>query len=80
MSTYDRDYAVSSSLLVKEKEARLNLLPTIGTVHFMELFVNKVALISEQERSSIKLCPKTGKGIAKRILVNIKNDTIRWMA
>ena len=45
----------------------------------MELFVNKVERISEQERSSIKLCPKTGKGIAKRMLVNIKNDTIKWM-
>ena len=27
----------------------------------------------------MKLCPKTGLGITKRMLVNIKTDTIRWM-
>ena len=65
--------------LQRRADDRLNLLHTIGTLHLMELFVNKVEQISEQERSSIKLCPKTGKGIAKRMLVNIKNDTIKWM-
>ena len=77
LGTYDRGYSVSKDLLQKEKETRLNLLHTIGTVHLQELFVNKVALVPEEQRNSIKLCPKMGKGIAKRMLVNIKNDTIR---
>ena len=45
----------------------------------MELYVKKVALVPEEHRNPIKLCPKTGNGIAKRMLVNVKNDTIRWM-
>ena len=42
----------------------------------MELYIGKVAKVPEEHRNSIKLCPKTGNGIAKRMLVNVKNDTI----
>ena len=45
----------------------------------MEQFVLKVKKVSEQERLSIRLCPKTGRGITKRFLVNVKNDAIHWM-
>ena len=45
----------------------------------MELFAEKVALVPEDHRDPIRLCPRTGTGIAKRMLVNVKNDTISWM-
>ena len=67
--TYDRGYSVANNLLLREKEARLSLLRTIATVHLMELYVGKVALVPEEHRNPIKLCPKTGNGIAKRMLV-----------
>ena len=35
--------------------------------------------VPEEHRKPAKLCPKTGLGIAKRLMINIKNDTIRWM-
>ena len=79
LGTYDRGYSVANNLLLREKEARLSLLHTIGTVHLMELYVGKVAQVPEEHRNPIKLCPKTGNGIAKRMLVNVKNDAIRWM-
>ena len=79
LGTYDRGYSVPTNFLLKEKEARLALLHTIGTLHLMELYVGKVAQVPEEHRNPLKLCPKTGLGIAKRMLVNIKNDTIRWM-
>ena len=43
----------------------------------MELYAGKVALVPEDQRNPMKLCPKTGLGIAKRMLVNVKNDAIR---
>ena len=45
----------------------------------MENYVNKVELVSDHERRAVKLCPKTGEGITKRILVNVKVDAINWM-
>ena len=87
VSTYDTyptplqfTFTVPQNLLNKEKEDRLSLLHTMGTLHLMELFVNKVEKVFEQERSTIKLCPKAGKGITKRILVNRINDAIKWMS
>ena len=41
-------------------------------------YVKKVEQLPEEHRNPAKLCPKTGLGIAKRMMV-IKNDTIRWM-
>ena len=35
--------------------------------------------VPEEHRKPAKLCPKTGLGIAKRLMINFKNDTIRWM-
>ena len=72
-------FTVPTNLLNKEKEDRLTLLYTISTLHLMEQFVLKVERVSEQERMSIRLCPKTGRGITKRLLVNVKNDAIQWM-
>ena len=45
----------------------------------MENYVKNVELVSEKERAKARLCPRTGEGITKRILVNVKVDTINWM-
>ena len=79
LGTQNIGHYVPPNFLNKEKEDRLSLLHTMDTLHLMELFVLKIEKVSEQERNSIKLCPKTGKGITKCILVNIKNDAIKWM-
>ena len=52
---------------------------SFGTLHLFELYVTKVEQVPEEHRKPAKLCPKTGLGIAKRLMVNIKNDIIRWM-
>ena len=77
--TYDRGNSVPSNLLLQEKETRLAVVHTIGTTHLMQLYIKKFTQVPEEHRNPLKLCPKTGLGIAKRMLVNIKNDTIRWM-
>ena len=51
--------------LIRKKKTGLALFHTIGTLNLMELFVLKVEKVSEQERNSIKLCPKIGKGITR---------------
>ena len=79
LGSYHGGFTVPNKLLIKEQEDRRNLCHTLGTVHLMELFVQKVEKVSEQERRSLKLCPKTGKAINKRLLVNLKHDTIKWM-
>ena len=58
-------YDIPTDLLNKEKADRLNLFHTLGTVHLMEKFVQKVERVSDQERNAHKLCPKTGQGITK---------------
>ena len=79
LGTYDGGYSVPTNILLLEKEARLALLHSLATLHLLELYVKKVEQVPEEHRNPAKLCPKTGLGIAKRMLVNIKNDTIRWM-
>ena len=80
MGAEEDGYPVHIDLLSREKEARLDMVHTLGTVHLMEMFVDKVALVHEDHRDPLRLSPSAGKGIAKRMLVNVKNDTISWMA
>ena len=46
----------------------------------MEHFVQKVELVSETEREKVKLCPRSGEGLTKCMLANVKVDTFNWMA
>ena len=57
LGTYDRGYSVANNLLLREKEARLSLLHTIGMVHLMELYVGKVAQVLEEHKPH-KAMPK----------------------
>ena len=79
LGSFHGGFTVPTKSLNKEMEDRQNLIHTMSTLHLMEQFVLKVEKVSEQERHSIKLCPKTGRGICKRLLVNLKHDTIKWM-
>ena len=71
-----KSYDVPKPLLNKEMEDRQHLLHTLSTVDLMEKYVQKVEKISEHERATHQLCPKSGQGITKRLLVNVKYDTI----
>ena len=68
---------------LKEREIHQESPPTnlhtISTVHLQEHFVQHVELVPEKEREKARLHPKTGQGIAKRMLVNVKVDTLYWM-
>ena len=79
LGSHDQSYKVNKKLLTQEKEARLMLLHTIGTVHLQELHINQLELLPEKEKTKINLQTNSARGIAKRILVNIKNDTTTWM-
>ena len=79
LGTYDNGYSVPSQLLMTEKLTRFALIHSFGTLQLFELYVTKVEQVPEERRNPAKLCPKTGLGIAKRLMVNIKNDTICWM-
>ena len=72
-------YTVAPNLLNKEKEDRAKMCYTLSTLHLLEQFVLKVEKVSDQEKTKIRLCPKTGRGITKRFLVNVKSDVITWM-
>ena len=79
MGDEQANYPAHNQLLSREKEARLNMAHTLGTIHLMEMLVNQVALVSEDLEDPSRLSTNAAKGIAKRLLVNVKNDTIRWM-
>ena len=49
LGSYHGGFTVPTKLLNKEMEDRLNLLHTMGTLHLMELFVQRVEKVSEQE-------------------------------
>ena len=70
MGSLHRGYDVPKDLLKKELEDRQVLLHSFGTAHLMENYATKVGRVSEQERTINKLCPKSGLGITKRMLVN----------
>ena len=53
LGTYDRGYSVANNLLLKEKESRMSLLHTIATVHLMELYAGKVALVPEEPHEAV---------------------------
>ena len=72
-------YSVPINLLTKEKEDKAKMFHTISTIHLLEEFVTKVERVSDKEKTAIRLCPKTGRGITKRLLVNVKNDVVTWM-
>ena len=79
VGSFHGGYSVLAELLQKEMQDRIHMLHTISIVHIMENYVKSVELVSDTERRSAKLCPKTGEGITKRILVNVKVDAINWM-
>ena len=80
MGDEQASYPAHNRLLSREKEARLNLAHTLGTIHLMEMLINQVTLVSADLEDPSRLPTNAAKGIAKRLLVNVKNDTIRWMA
>ena len=77
LGSLHKGYDVPKYLLKKELEDRQILLHNFDTAHLMENYANKVGKVSEQERTINKVCPKSGLGITKRMLVTIKFDTIR---
>ena len=80
MGAKEDSYPAHNDLLSREKDTRLDMIHSLGTVHLMEMFVDKVSLVHENYRGPLRLSPSAGRGIAKRMLTNVKNDTISWMA
>ena len=80
MGAAEDNYPAHNDLLERERDTRLDMIHSLGTVHLMEMFVDKVSLVHESYRGPLRLSPSEGKGIAKRMLTNVKNDTISWMA
>ena len=80
LGSIHKGYDIPTHLLKRELEDRQVLLHSFGTVHLMENYATKVGRISEQERAKQKLCPKSGFGITKRLLVNVKHNAIKWMS
>ena len=77
----EEDYNPANiDLLSREKDARVNMAHSMGTLHLMEMFVDKVSRVYEDYRGPFSLSPSAGKGIARRMLTNVKSDTTSWMA
>ena len=80
MGAKEDNYPAHNDLLSREKDTRIDMIHSMGTVHLMEMFVDKVSLVHEDYRGPLSLSPSAGRGIAKKMLTNLKNDTISWMA
>ena len=57
----------------------MKMLHTMGTVHLTELYGNQVNLIPEEHRKRVQVTPDVAKGLAQRMLVNVKHDVTDWV-
>ena len=79
LGTYNRAYSANTTKARKEQMAKMKMLHTMGTVHLTELYGNQVNSIPEEHRKRAQVTPDVAKGLAKRMLVNVKHDVCDWV-
>ena len=72
-------FEIKTEFASHEKQTRKQMLHTMSTVHMMEQFVGNIENVDENERERARVNVKTGQAINKRMLVEMKTNTLRWM-
>ena len=72
-------FEIKTELANKERQSRKQMFHTLSTVHMMEQFVGNIENVDENERERARVNVKTGQAINKRMLVEVKTNTLRWM-
>ena len=77
--TCEHEIVANTSLLAKEREARMVMLHSFTLLHYQELFTGKIEAIPVDYRIQAELTPDLSRGICRMQMAQLKHNIAKWM-
>ena len=77
--TCQHEIVANTSLLAKEREARMIMLHSFSLLHYQELFTGKIEAIPVDYRIQAELTPDLSRGMCRMLMAQLKYTIAKWM-